>query len=142
MKTLLLCILSMLPFTSWALQKNGCVVINSSVEIALRQALAEDVGLKPDDIDLKASRLELIDNMLIADELAKQYAREDIAETSYLDYRSMYKIYKDDNARNLIIKYIYFNKAGKKNIYVGSALVNDSECSVAFKGYLTLSREF
>lgn len=142
MKKLLFCILASFSFSSLAVQKNNCVVINSAVEIALRQALADDVGLDPDELDLKQSRLELIDNVLITDKLARQYAREDVVETKNSDYMGLYNIYKTNNARNLIVKYTYFNKQGKKNVYIGSALVDDSECSLGFKGYLTVSREF
>lgn len=142
MKKLLWCILITLSFSTWAVQKNGCVVMNSSVETALRQALADDVGLDPDELDLKQSRLALLDNVLITDQLAKQYAREDVVEMKYIDYMEMYNLYKSNHARNLIIKYTYFNKQGKKNVYIGSALVDDSECSLGFKGYLTVSREF
>ena len=128
--------------SSFSVQKDSCVVIDSSVEIALRQALADDIGLDPDELDLKQSRLELLDNVLITDQLAKQYAREDVVEMKYIDYMDMYNVYKSNHARNLIIKYTYFNKQGKKNVYIGSALVDDSECSLGFKGYLTVSREF
>ncbi|MFH8133274.1 hypothetical protein ABU178_03635 [Pantoea osteomyelitidis] len=142
MKKLLFCMLASFSLSSFAVQKNSCVVINSSVEIALRQVLVDDVGLDPDELDLKQSRLELIDNVLITDKLAKQYAREDIVETKNIDYMDIYNIYKSNNARNLIVKYTYFNKQGKKNVYIGSALVDALECSLGFKGYLTVSREF
>jgi len=42
----------------------------------------------------------------------------------------------------LTVKFTYFNKDGKQNVFIASALVNDNECSVRFNGYLTVARAY
>ncbi|WP_130833879.1 hypothetical protein [[Erwinia] mediterraneensis] len=129
-----------------AVEKHPCVIPGSAVDIALRQALEQDSGFDEKNWDRAASRLELIENAPVSGLFAEQLAQEDAAsepeESKQGLYKGMLTAYSSNNTRNLIVRYIYFNKQGKKNVYIGSALVDDYECSVNFKGYLTVSREF
>ncbi len=50
--------------------------------------------------------------------------------------------FRENNAKNIIVKFIYEDVAHKHNVILGSALVSDDECSVRFNGYLLISREF
>ena len=76
--------------------------------------------------------------------MARQYASESYKKTpdkwlSIKDYIDTYTAY---NARNLLIKFTFKNKENKEDIFLASAITNDSECNVRFNGYIIIKREF
>ncbi|NMP29575.1 hypothetical protein GW590_22250 [Rahnella sp. SAP-1] len=121
---------------------NPCVVIGSTVDINLIQAMKQDFGIHEDDILKTKTKLEIIDNQPVTKLLAAQMAKKVVDQFNYVDYDGMRNAFMEYNARNLIVKYTYINKQGKENIFVGSSIVDDEECSVNFNGYITVKREF
>lgn len=125
-----------------AVEPHNCVFIGSSIDYTLRKTLSDQEGFDNQNLDLKDSHIELLDNIPVSDVMAKSLARADVVKFKHLDYAVKLSDYRDKNARNLILKYIYINKQGRKNSYIVSAIVNDETCWLNFNGYLTLSREF
>ena len=123
-------------------EPHKCVYIGSAIGYDLRQQLSENKGFDNENVDLRDSHIELLENVPVTLTLAKWLARKDIVKFTHLDYIERLKDYTEHNARNLIMKYIYRNKQGKVNIYIVSAIVNDNQCWLSFNGYLTVSREF
>lgn len=136
-----LLLLFFLPITS-AVEPHNCVFIGSSIDYTLRKMLSDQEGFDNQNLDLKDSHIELLDNVSVSNVMAKSLARADVVKFKHLDYANRLSDYKNKNARNLILKYIYINKQGRANSYIVSAIVNDENCWLNFNGYLTLSREF
>lgn len=76
--------------------------------------------------------------------LANQLSIEETTrkKSGWVSTNEYKKIFSQDNAKNLTVKFTYINKNGKQNIFIASALVNDNECSVRFNGYITVARAF
>jgi hypothetical protein len=142
MKIIILPILTAFSFNSSAVTANPCIVIGSTVDISLIHAMEQDFDIKESEIVKSKTKMVLIDNQVVTEGLAASLAEKAVKETDYLDYDDMKKTYLEYNPRNLIVKYTYVNKEGKENIFIGSSIVNDEECSVDFNGYITVKREF
>ncbi|MGQ8776732.1 hypothetical protein ACUTQ5_20535 [Serratia sp. NA_112.1] len=142
MKNLLTSSLLLLSLSSAAMEKHPCVVVGSAVERPVYDAMIDEMGVKQESIVAKKTKLELLDNKPVNILLAMQLAKKDAQETTFVKYKELISIYQNDNPRNLIIKYTYENTAGKHNTFIGSAIVNNNECSVGFNGYIVVMREF
>lgn len=125
-----------------AMESNPCVIVGSSVEIPISNAMINDMGVKRESIVAKKTKLELLENKPVNKLLAMQLAKNDEKELSFVKYKELFSIYQSDNPRNLIIKYTYENTEGKHNVFIGSAIVNNNECSVGFNGYIVVERGF
>jgi len=129
---------------SYAVEPNPCVVAGSSVEIPVYDFMIDSMGIKKTDIVESKTKLELIDNTPVSKELATFFASQskDNAHDNLLSLKGYYDIYMMSNPRNLTIKYTYENPNGKHNVFIGSAIVNDDECSIRFNGQIIVKREF
>lgn len=125
-----------------AMESNPCVIVGSSVEIPIFNAMINDMGVKRESVVAKKTKLELLENKPVNNLLAMQLAKSDEKEISFVKYKELLSIYQSDNPRNLIIKYTYENTEGKHNVFIGSAIVNNNECSVGFNGYIVVERGF
>lgn len=125
---------------------NPCVVSGSSVEIGMTSQLTEDTGLSQKF--LGAAQMEQLSSVPVGHFLAMQYAvadhNSDIQRpgVTTLSIDRYYDIYFSQQAVNLTVKYTYTSVAGKRNIYIGTSIVNSEECSIRFNGYITVQREF
>ncbi|WP_312242218.1 hypothetical protein [Pantoea sp.] len=122
-----------------AVNPHNCVYIGSSIDYSLRKALSDQHGFDNQNVDLKDSNIELLENLPVSEVMAKALAQADVVKFKHLDYAERLKHYTKYNARSLLLKYIYINKQGKINRYIVSAIVNDEMCWLHFNGYLTLS---
>lgn len=143
-KYLLLSLLFIMSFSSYAVESNPCVVPGSSVEIPVFDFMIYSMGIKKTDVVESKTKLELIDNTPVTKELAVFFATESKfkAHDNLLDLQGYYDIYMMNNPRNLTIKYTYENLNGKHNVFIGSAIVNNDECSIRFNGQIIVKREF
>lgn len=123
---------------------NPCVVPESAIGIGLMNAMEQEMRIDMQTLQRNKTKVALLNNTIVSERLAEQFAIADEKKStnSWLSVKDYKKIYLEDNARNLIIKYDYENKEGKHNIFIVSALVNDNECSVRFNDYLIVNREF
>ncbi|CAI1732579.1 Uncharacterised protein [Serratia quinivorans] len=125
-----------------AIESNPCVIVGSSVDVPIFNAMINEMGVKRESIVAKKTKLELLENKPVNKLLAMQMAKSDEKKLSFVKYKDLISIYQNDNPRNLIIKYTYENTDGKHNVFIGSAIVNNNECSVGFNGYIVVEREF
>ena len=106
--------------------------------------LTEDTGLSQKF--LGAAQMEQLSSVPVGHFLAMQYAvadhNSDIQRpgVTTLSIDRYYDIYFSQQAVNLTVKYTYTSVAGKKNIYIGTSIVNSEECSIRFNGYITVQR--
>ncbi|MFH8136144.1 hypothetical protein ABU178_18505 [Pantoea osteomyelitidis] len=118
--------------------------INRSVGVSMTDAMVEDFGLQESDILLEKTKMTLLERENVTEKMALFFAQEDKKDPGleHVKLNSLKEIYKEDNPKNLIIKYEYFNKENKRNILLGSVVVSDAECSLRFNGYIIVKREF
>ncbi|NMP29577.1 Shiga toxin A subunit [Rahnella sp. SAP-1] len=142
MKAFVTILLCGLPFYSLAVASNPCAVARSSLNIDMMNAMQEDLGISQDLLVKNKTKVKLIANEPISKAFAEQLAKNEQSKYKYLSYDELLTTYTEDEPRNLIIKYTYFNKNGKENIFIASSFVNNNECSIGFNGYVTVKREF
>lgn len=147
MKNILL-ILITLSASAFAdvIKDDPCKSPKSSTGIQMMRIMEDQLGMGIliDTVDQSATTTELIANTKVSDRLASQFARESYRKSpeDWLSVKDYKKIYSEDDARNLIIKFHYYNKDKKENIFLVSALANKYECGVRFNGYIVVKREF
>lgn len=126
------------------LEPDSCMDINRSVGVSMTDAMVEDFGIQESDILLEKTKMTLLEKENVTEKMALFFAQEDKKEPGleHVKLNSLIKIYKEDNPKNLIIKYEYFNKENKRNILLGSVVISDAECSLRFNGYIIVKREF
>lgn len=123
---------------------NPCITPESAIGIGLMDAMEKNMRIDIHTLQRNKTKVSLLENTKVSEKLAEQFAIADEKKSpdSWLSVKDYKKIYLEDNARNLIIRYDYENKQSKHNIFIVSALVNDNECSVRFNGYLIVQRQF
>lgn len=137
-------LLILIPRVSYA--SNPCVVSGASVELGMTSQLSEDTGLS--HAVLGAAEMEQLSSVPVGHFLAMQYAVADHTRdtkrpgVTTLSIDRYHDIYFGQQAVNLTVKYTYTSMAGKRNIYIGTSIVNSDECSIRFNGYITVQREF
>ena len=134
-----------LPFSSLAIvTPESCLDIDRSIGISMTRAMVKDFGIDKEELDLKNTKMTILDIQDVTEVMANFFAREYQEEMHFpdSDLNDYVNIYKEANPKNLIIKYDYVNKQNKHNIFIASVLINDNECSLGFKGYITVRREF
>jgi len=106
--------------------------------------MVRDFDIEEQDILLNKTKLVLLAHENVTKEMALLYAKEDQKEPvmAALDMDENIKIYREDNPKNIIVKYDFVNRQNKHNITIASLLINDYECSVRFNGYIVVKREF
>lgn len=141
---LLIAILILLPELVWAFPSNPCIKTDSSIDINMMDAMEQDMKIDMSTILRDKTASQLIENSPVNDVLAKHYAVKDEKKSPdrWLSVKDYTKIYLDSEARNLIVKFTYENDKGKHNVFFVSAIVNNSECSIRFNGYIIAQREF
>ena len=125
-----------------------CLRQDGAIQSQMRSVMINDLGVDAKSLDDKKTRLELLSESKVSRVLAEQFAKKDLdkdkakSDIFNLTWNDYLTTYTDDNVINLIIKYTFENKIGKKNVFIGSAIINDNECTVNTEGYVTVSREF
>lgn len=132
----------LLPALSPAMT-HPCVVIGRSVDMSLVNAMRNDMGIGMKELDMDRTTLELLGQYPLDATFSGWLA--DKGPTEFVKRKDLLAIYTQDNPVNLIVKHTYFNHKNHKNhknIFIGSHIVNDDECSVKFTGYIVVKREF
>ncbi|MGB9097411.1 hypothetical protein [Erwinia sp.] len=132
-------------FSSYAAPSSEeCLGIDTGVTISMTNTMIRDFGIKQTDLLLKNTKVKLLHSELVsytfADYLAKKTLEGEIFSSKRLE--GLRKMYMFENVRNLVFEVIYENKEKKHNTVIASALVDDTECSVSFEGYLIVKKEF
>ena len=129
-----------------AIAANPCVVPGSAVELEMTRKMLEDTGLTAAVSGLPV--MEQLAETPVSRPLALQYAAASRTRDQLrlgdivLTLDDYFSTFYDYHAVNLVVKYTYLSPDSKKNIYIGSSLVNEEECSIRFNGYITVQREF
>ena len=137
--------LAIISFPSLAtVTPQSCLDIDRSVGVSMTEAMVEDFKINEKELVLRKTKMTILDIQDVTEVMANFFAREYQEEMHFpdSDLNDYVNIYKEANPKNLIIKYDFVNKQNKHNIFIASVLVNDNECSLGFKGYITVRREF
>ncbi|WP_345829390.1 hypothetical protein AAGR22_20780 [Erwinia sp. HDF1-3R] len=126
------------------LQADACMGIHGSMGSGMTDAMIEDFSLSEKQFIVGETKMEIVEDVPVNYPLADFYAKRDRAEeaihfTSLNEIRSIYTEY---HPRNIIVKFTYYNKRGKNNVFLTSYVINDYECSIRFNGYIIVKREF
>ncbi|WP_434524303.1 hypothetical protein [Photorhabdus asymbiotica] len=125
-----------------------CIQTSGYIEMNMRDKMTNDLNMNSQDIDLKRTKIELLSDVEVNNIFASELARKEVEKDKLRDspirlrYEDYYENYTEYNPHNLIVKFTYFDKKGKVNVFIASTIVNDIECSVLFNGYLIANREF
>jgi len=141
---LFFCLLAISTSAIAVVSPESCLDINRSVGVSMIDEMVRDFDIEEQDILLNKTKLVLLAHENVTKEMALLYAKEDQKEPvmAALDMDENIKIYREDNPKNIIVKYDFVNRQNKHNITIASLLINDYECSVRFNGYIVVKREF
>ena len=126
----------------------GCAAMGLSMESSMFNALSNDLNIDKSTVDETKVNVDLIDispiSKIYAESLAKiDYDKDQSTDKTDDKYNKIYlSSYIENDVKSITAKYTYFNKEGKKAVFIASSLMNKDECSIRFNGYITLSREF
>ncbi|WP_340607758.1 hypothetical protein [Xenorhabdus bharatensis] len=125
----------------------NCISINGTVGIDMTNFMLNDLKVKKEDVILEKTKSELLYSNSVGIPLSTYYGEQEKKSegvnsedtTTISEYAHTFR---EDNAKNIIIKFTYENVENKHNVFLASALVNDHDCAVRFNGYLVVKREF
>lgn len=126
----------------------GCATVGASMEQSLFDSVTKDLNIRPDSIQRKKTRVDIIDVSPISSVFAKQLAHIDYesdksgAGKAILSEGVYFSTLYDNGVKSITAKYIYLNKQDKRDVFIATSLMNNDECSIRFNGYITLAREF
>lgn len=108
--------------TDFKIKKESLLIDKTKMEVAYTTPVSEPLSMLFGEQEKAASGGEKSEDKTTA----KEYARS----------------FRENHAKNIVVKFTYENVAHKHDVLLASALVNDDECSVRFNGYIVISREF
>jgi len=118
------------------------------MEQSLFDSVTKDLNIRPDSIQRKKTRVNIIDVSPISSVFAKQLALIDYesdksgAGKAILSEEEYFATLYDNGVKSITAKYIYLNKQNKRDVFIATSLMNNDECSIRFNGYITLARGF
>lgn len=123
---------------------DDCIDMYQGVGIRVTDSMIEDFGLRKSDIVLDKTKMTLLAQESVTEQMGLFFALQDKKNPVYapLKPKQLLEIYTEDNAENLIIKFDYVNRAGKHNVLLSSHLISEKECTIRYNGYIIVKREF
>lgn len=124
-----------------------CVGVNNVVGMDMYISMVHDLKIDRSTTILSKTKAEIIALSSVNTMLANYYGEEERQRGGKnSDDRTTAKEYAEgfmaDNTKNLIIRYTFENRSQKRNIFLASAFVSDTDCAVRFNGYIIVRREF
>ncbi|WP_312454977.1 Shiga toxin A subunit [Pseudescherichia sp.] len=141
------CLLISIPCIAHA-QHYGCATVGALMEQSLFDSVTKDLNIRPDSIQRKKTRVDIIDVSPISSVFANQLAHIDYESDksgtgkAILSEEEYFSTLYDNGVKSITAKYIYLNKQNKRDVFIATSLMNNDECSIRFNGYITLAREF
>lgn len=149
MKKIMLLTLLLFSFNTFlAVKPEECIPIKEDVGIATLFSMAEDFDIPIDQVDRSKTKTEILYTEPVNHELALIYGKKEriLSGGEMSEDKTTAEQYAEgfmwNNAKNLIVKYNFYNHQGKENILIISAFVSDTDCAVRWNGYVVVKREF
>lgn len=121
---------------------SDCAAPGHLVEGMLLASIKNDLGIDLTTIQYNKTTVEIVSIKPVSEMFARKLATADSKENSELTEKDYYDIYRNGHVLTVTAKYTFTDRDNKRDEFISSAFVNDDECSVKYKGYITLSREF
>lgn len=125
-----------------------CISVKNHVGIATLFTMVEDFDIPIAQVDRSKTKTEILYTEPVNHELAMIYGKKEriLSGGEMSDDKTTAEQYAEgfmwNNAKNIIVKYNFYNHQGKENILIISAFVSDTDCAVRWNGYVVLKREF
>ncbi len=125
-----------------AVTQEPCVRIYSSVDIGMYRAMIRDLKIAEEEVVRDKTEMTLLKAIPVNKKTAFYFAMQDFREIKHSSLDALVSDYSNSGAKILTVQYVYKNRSGKRNTFIGTSIVNRDECSIRFNGYLLISREF
>jgi len=149
MKNIILLALLSISFNTFASVKpEECIPVEEDVGIATLFSMAEDFDFPSSQVDRSKTKAEILYTEPVNHELALFYGKKEriLSGGEMSEDKTTAEQYAEgfmgNNAKNIIVKYNFYNHQGKENILIISAFVSDIDCAVRWNGYVVVKREF
>jgi len=149
MKNLFIFIMISISFNAVSSVKpEHCIPVKNHVGIATLFTMVEDFDIPIAQIDPSKTKTEILYTEPVNHELALIYGKKEriLSGGEMSDDKTTAEQYANgfmwNNAKNIIVKYNFYNHQGKENILIISAFVSDIDCAVRWNGYVVVKREF
>ncbi|HAT23399.1 MAG: hypothetical protein E6559_10450 [Pantoea sp.] len=125
-----------------------CIPVKNHVGIATLFTMVEDFDIPIAQVDRSKTITEILYTEPVNHELALIYGKKEkiLSGGEISDDKTTAEQYAKgfmgNNAKNIIVKYNFYNHQGKENILIISAFVSDTDCAVRWNGYVVVKREF
>ncbi|MBZ6384790.1 MULTISPECIES: hypothetical protein [Pantoea] len=125
-----------------------CIPVKNHVGIATLFTMVEDFDIPIAQVDRSKTKTEILYTEPVNHELAMLYGKKEriLSGGEMSDDKTTAEQYAEgfmrNNAKNIIVKYNFYNHQGKENILIISAFVSDTDCAVRWNGYVVVKREF
>ncbi|CAK6496704.1 hypothetical protein PANNVG_03045 [Pantoea sp. Nvir] len=125
-----------------------CVPVKNHVGIATLFSMVEDLDIPLSQVDRSKTKTEILYTEPVTYELALLYGKKEriLSGGENSDDKTTAEQYAEgfmwNNAKNIIVKYNFYDLQGKENILIISAFVSDTDCAVRWNGYVVVKREF
>lgn len=125
-----------------------CIPVKNHVGIATLFTMVEDFDIPIAQVDRSKTKTEILYTEPVNHELALIYGKKEriLSGGEMSDDKTTAEQYAEgfmwNNAKNIIVKYNFYNHQGKENILIISAFVSDTDCAVRWNGYVVVKREF
>ena len=144
--TLLLFFLSRSVFST-TIAPTECIKKENDAGDVMYVVMSRDLKLDDTVFDMKKTKAEIIAITPVNHPLALMYgeAQKQLGGVNSEDLTTAEEFaqgFMDNNAKNIIVKYTYEDKQGRRNIFLASTFVSDVDCIVRFNGYIIVQREF
>ncbi|WP_313571680.1 hypothetical protein [Pantoea piersonii] len=147
-KTFILTILFVSFSVVSSVKPEQCIPVKNHVGIATLFTMVEDFDIPIAQVDRSKTKTEILYTEPVNHELALIYGKKEriLSGGEMSDDKATAEQYAEgfmwNNAKNLIVKYNFYNHQGKENILIISAFVSDTDCAVRWNGYVVVKREF
>lgn len=125
-----------------------CIPVKNHVGIATLFTMVEDFDIPIAQVDRSKTITEILYTEPVNHELALIYGKKEriLSGGEMSDDKTTTEQYAKgfmrNNAKNIIVRYNFYNHQGKENILIISAFVSDTDCAVRWNGYVVVKREF
>ncbi|RPE04471.1 hypothetical protein BBB56_01105 [Candidatus Pantoea deserta] len=149
MKKIILLALLSISFNAFtSVKPEECIPVEEDVGIATLFTMVEDFDIPIAQVDRSKTKARILYTEPVNHKLALIYGKKEriLSGGEMSDDKTTAEQYAEgfmwNNAKNIIVKYNFYNYQGKENILIISAFVSDTDCAVRWNGYVVVKREF
>jgi len=149
MKKIIISIALFFSFNAFpSVKPEQCIPVKNHVGKATLFTMAEEFDFPSSQVDRSKTKTEILYTEPVNHELALIYGKKEriLSGGEMSDDKTTAEQYANgfmgNNAKNIIVKYNFYNHQGKENILIISAFISDIDCAVRWNGYVVVKREF